>query len=197
LIESITERKLNYFSDIIKQEIEGKKGIARAMADAVHSKSAAAAIEAVERRNKVMLRAKQSEFARKQNRIIAQAKVRNMADLVKIRMHLTDHLFVDISANLAGFTQTTEYEAYLIDSINKARMQSGHNFSIIVLTPHDMRISEQIKTATGLLPECGEQDLIGGFILLNELRSVMLDCSFKARLATTKQGFCTERHGTT
>ena len=186
------ERKLEYFANTMMQEVEAKKSLAKLESTTTLTKSTAAAFEAATRHNRVMLQAKQGELQRNANRQIAQAKVQEMTQYVKTRKQQIDRLFIEIAAQLAAFTQKAEYEDYLLERIKEA--QSGHDFSIIKLSPHDMRLDTKIKSATGLTPEAGDQDFIGGFILLNELRTIQADYSFKARLSAAKKAFAHDQH---
>ena len=191
MISEKIERKLEYFANTMKHEVEARKSQAKSETTAALTKSTATALESAARRNKIMLRVKHGELQRNANRQISQAKVQEMAKFVNARKQLIDRLFVEIAAQLAGFTQEAEYESYLLEHIKES--MAGRDFSIIKLSPHDMRLGENIKSATGLTPESGEPDLIGGFILLNELRTIQADYSFKARLAAAKKAFAYDK----
>jgi len=189
LITEKTERKLEYFANTMQHSIEKKKLIANQTITANHNLVAKSTLESVVRHNKVMLEAKQAELKQKANRQIARAKVNALAQYMKTRNEQIDNLFVDIQGKLARFTQTKEYESYLIRQIKELTAAHSISFAIVILSPHDMRLESSIKTATGLVPKTGSQDFIGGFILLNEARSIQVDCTFKTRLSIAKKGF--------
>jgi len=182
-----TERKLEYFANTMHHIVEAKKQKAKHEATAGLTKTASEALESATRRNKVMLQAKQDEIKRGANRQVAQAKVRAIAQHVQTRKHQIDRLFVEVQAQLAQFTQEAEYENYQIARIKQA--QGISDFSIVQLSPYDMRFEASIKTATGLMPEAGGHDFIGGFILFNETRSIQVDYTFKTLLSIAKKGF--------
>jgi len=181
------ERKLEYFSDIIMREVEKKKNDANFKLAAELRQHNSATLEITARDNKQALQAKQDQIQQQANRQITTAKVRAMAQYVQTRNQQTDLLFIAVMAQLAQFTQQTEYETYLIACINK--MKNISNFTIVKLSPLDMRLEETIKTATGLTPETGDDNFIGGFILLNENRTIQIDYTFKTRLAIIKKDF--------
>jgi len=187
------ERKLTYFANAMQQQLDEKKHQATLAANSENQKSTAATLESTTRRNKIMLTAKRGELQRDANRKIAHAKVKAMAEYVASRKNLIDRLFVEIAAGLASFTQEDGYKSYLIERIEKAK--TAYTFSIVKLSPHDMRLEDAIKTATGLTPETGKDDYIGGFVLLNESRSVMVDHTFKTRLQAAKKEFVYDQNG--
>jgi len=182
-----TERKLEYFANTMHHIVEAKKQKAKQETTAGLSKTASEALESIARRNKVILKAKQDEIKRSANRQIAQAKVRALARYVQMRQHQIERLCVDVQAQLAQFTQETEYESYLIGRITQ--VQDIGDFSIVQLSPHDMRLEAAITAATGLLPEAGCHDFVGGFILVNQTRSIQMDYTFKTLLSIAKKEF--------
>lgn len=187
MIAEKTERKLEYFANTIQQTIEIKKRDAKNKTEVSINKTATETLEAIARRNKIMLQVKQNELKKIAGRQVAQAKVQAMSRYVQIRKQQIDRLFIEIQAQLAQFTQSAEYETYLLECIKKA--QQNGEFLIVKLTPHDMRFEETIKAATGLIPEAENQDLIGGFVILNEARTVQVNYSFKMRLSMAKEAF--------
>ena len=184
-----TERKLQYFSKTITQELEVKRQQHSQEATETYAKAAATALESAKRRNKVMLQAQHNELQRQANRKRVQAKVKEIARYVEERQRHIDTLFVDVTALLAGFTQEPGYERYLIERVYE--MQALHNnlFTIIKLSPHDMRLEKAIAAATGLIPENSGQDFVGGFILVSSCRRLQKDCTFRTGLANHRASF--------
>jgi vacuolar-type H+-ATPase subunit E/Vma4 len=181
------EQKLAYFADIMQHMVETKKHEARLETTAGLSKMASQALAQAANHHKISLKAKQDEARRKANKHIAKAKVHAMAAYVQMRHDHIDRLFIEVEAALTQFTQGNLYEAYLIDHIKQA--QSISDFAIVQLSPQDMHLGSAVKTATGLAPEAGRSDYIGGFMLLNKARSIQVDCTFKTRLAVAKGQF--------
>lgn len=179
------ERKLAYFANAMEEELKKNRAIKHS--DTEYKKINAETLETATRHSKIMINAKRNELYHESNRKIAHAKVKAIAEFVTLRKKQIDYMFVEIAAALSDFTQKAEYENYLIESINTAK--KAFNFSIIQLTPHDMRFENSIKTATGLIPETGNQCFIGGFILFNEKRSAMSDHTFETKLEIAKKEF--------
>jgi len=184
-----TERKLEYFTTAILHEAKIQKLHAKNETIAKHSKHIEETLEGAARRINVMLRAERDEIARSANRQISKAKVHAMAKCVEVRKQQIDRLFVTIEAKLASFTQEPEYESYMINRINEV-CKLGKLFSIVKLSPHDMRLETAVKAATGLLPEAGRHDYIGGFILLDTASKIRADYTFSTCLARAKKKFC-------
>jgi len=185
----INERKLQYFAETIQHEVTTRKQQALQQAAALHKKNALTAISAAKRRNKIEIVAMQNEMQRDANKQVAQAKVQAISAYVQTRDQLADRLCIDVTARLAAFTQDEKYENYMITRIKHmmALLKPPVAFAIIKLSPHDMRFESNIKDATGLTAEVGSQDYIGGFILLDEARSVQADYTFKTLLDLAKK----------
>jgi len=183
-----TERKLEYFANTILHEANLQKSREKNEAFTKHNRHIQETLESTARRINVMMQAKQDEITRSANRQISKAKVYAITQYVEARKQQIDRLFVDIQAKLASFTQEPEYENYMIQRIKQVQ-ELNQNFAVIKLSPHDMRLENAIKTTTGLVPEAGSHDYIGGFILLDSARKVRADYTFKTRLIQAKKRF--------
>jgi len=181
------ERKLSYFTKTIEDEAAAEQNEILSKSEKTHSKATLETFESIKHRNKVMLKAKQEELNRTSNRQIAEAKVKAMRGLVETRVEEIDKLFVNITALLAKFTLTAEYESYLVENINMKKTRA--NFTRVLLSPYDMRLEDKIKTATGLNIEPGREDYIGGFILLDKNHTIRDDCTFKTVLECRRDNF--------
>jgi len=177
------ERKLSYFSKTVEDELTTKQREIFAGS----KKDLYKTTENIEQQHQEKLKIKQEEFNRISNRKIAEAKVKAMRGFVEIKLEELEKLFVSISAILAEFTQSAEYENYLIESINAKKNRA--DFTRVLLSPYDMRMESKIKTATGLSVEPGRDDYIGGFILLDNNHTVRDDCTFKTTLDCEKSNF--------
>jgi len=185
------ERKLQYFEDALRHDIETKKKQAISQLTAELQKSSEETISQEAVCNNLKIQTAKEELTRNTNRQVSQAKVQAISQYVQTRKQQIDKLFVEVEAALASFTQVAEYEEYLLACIQKARQSS--DFFIIKLSPYDMRFSDTIKTATGLIPEEGSHDYIGGFALLNENRGILSDHTFKAKIAFAKRDFAYDK----
>ena len=184
-----TERKLEHFANAILHEANIQKSKAKNEALANHNRHIEETLASTARRINVMMRAGQDEIVRGANRQISKSKVQSITKYVEARKQQIDRLFVDVQAKLASLTQEPEYEAYMIQRVKQVQ-ELNQDFAIIILSPHDMRLENAIKAATGLMPEAGSHDYIGGFILLDAARTVRADYTFKTRLAQAKKRFC-------
>lgn len=184
-----TERKFEYFANAILNEANIQKSKEKNEALAKHSRHIEETLESTARRINVMMRAGQDEIIRSANRQISKAKVHAITHYVEARKQQIDRLFVDIQAKLASLTQEPEYETYMIQRIKQVQ-ELNKNFAIIKLSPHDMRLENAIKMATGLMPKAGSHDYIGGFILLDAACKIRADYTFKTRLTQAKKRFC-------
>jgi len=183
---TLSQVKLDYFSATIEDTLAAeayKKRQATQKANDTHIKDSLATAK---RRNKIALQAKQAEITRRANRQISEAKVQAIRKYVTIERQQKDELLVLARAQLASYTLGPDYKKYMLKRI--ARVNNSH-FAIIKLTPQDMLIADEIRAATGLVPEACGQEIIGGFILQDAQRTFQADHSFKTWLEEAVRDF--------
>jgi len=179
------ERKLDYFSNIMNHKVEKQRQRTRYEIEHALQLTATKTIEKAERRNKILQKTRQREIEYDINRQIAQAKLHALTQFTQIRKHQVGELLSSVQAQLLLFTQSDEYEKYIVDSVLKTQ----DIYTIIKLSPHDMRLGAKIKSATARVVETGESGYIGGFMLLNSTRTVQVDYTFKTRLEKAMEEF--------
>jgi len=175
------EGKLKYFEEVIAREVEARKRRAKHQLANDLSKSAAVAIEAAEDKVNSRVEAARRDLMRKANKKIATATAEAKAAYITSRNIQQSKLLDDVLEKLKLFTQSAEYESYLIERINSVKAMQ--EFTVVKLRPKDIFFAEAIQKATGLMPLAGENDYIGGFILHSENGKVQADYTFKERIS--------------
>jgi len=123
------------------------------------------------------------------NQRISQAKSQSRRAMATLREQLTARLFEDVKTDVIAFTHTPGYENLLIESIQATCAKSKHSFTYVQLPTGTWHLSNKIQEATGLTPEQGEENGIGGYMLLTANRNIAVDNTFKSRLASAAEEF--------
>ena len=184
-----TEKKLEYFAQAVAREVETKKRHARQQMAADMAAEVAQAVGQAQAGINEQIQAERHAIEKAGNKRITEAAIEARRALAALREQLTDELFDSIKTDLLAFTQSPEYESFLIKNATKA--QADNSYTFIRLTPCDMRFGSAIQEATGLIPEEGETAMLGGFKLLSENRSKAQEHTIAISLANARQEFST------
>jgi len=179
-----TDKKLEYFTQAISKEIESKKRTARKQMANEMNEAIAHAVAQAETEAADQIQAQHQLAQKANNKRVSQAQAQARRDLAALREQLTAQLFEGIQADIQAFTLTPGYEDFLIESIKLAQSQVKHNFTYVQLPPGTSHLSQKIQEVTGLTPEPGDENDIGGYKLLTENRNMTVDNTFKARIAS-------------
>jgi len=184
-----TEQKLEYFAKAISREVEAKKRKSRqetiSCMESEISKSESQQLEEIQ----AQINVQQQAIKRVGNIRITESKTQSRKSLSTLTERLIAQLFDQVKAEIIAFTQSLEYEAYLIRNIQAIQSQARQPYAYIQLAPEDMRLAPAIEKATGLTTEKTEENIIGGFRLLCKNRSKMSECSIQSRLTQARQEF--------
>jgi len=184
-----TEKKLEHFTEAIAKEVEAKKRKARWQMAADMNEAVSRGVAGAETEAELYISNEKQAVQKAGNKRISEAKTQYRRALTALHAELTAKLLEGVKADIVSFIQSHEYESYLIGSIQTALAQSRHSLLYVQLTQADLRLGSIIRDVTGLIPEQGEEDSIGGFRLLSANRGVAVDCTFKSRLAKEAEVF--------
>ena len=187
-----TEKKLEYFTEAITKEVENKKHHIRRQMAAEMSAAVSQAIAKASAEAEAQVASCSQAIQKAINKRITEAQTQARRDLVALRESLITRLFDGIKADIISFTNSDAYESFLINNIQAALAQSKHPYTYVQLTPSDMRLSHAIQDATGLTPEPGEEQDLGGFKLLSANRGKVTEYTFRSRLVSAMEAFSAE-----
>ncbi|MCL2528026.1 MAG: hypothetical protein FWE42_06340 [Defluviitaleaceae bacterium] len=187
-----TEKKLEYFTEAITKEVETKKRQARRQMAQDSDRDISHAVTAFEAEALAQNQPQIQAISKVMNKRITDAETEARRSFVYLQERLVLQLFDEIKGDIVSFTQSPEYESYLISSIQTAIKQSSQAYTFVQLSPQGMHLGSAVEKATGLMPEQGEESFIGGFRLFTENRTKMQDHTIAARLAEARQEFATE-----
>jgi len=187
-----TEKKLEYFTQAIEKEVEYKKRYSRQQMSAKVNDEVEKAVAEAKAEAKIQIQAQQQAIEKANNKRILEAISKTRRSYITLRERLTANLFDQIKTRVCAFTKSPEYEAYLIKSIQTAKTASKHHYQYVQLTPEDMAHAASIQNATGLTPEPGSADILGGFRLLTPSRGIVSEHTLSAGLTMARQEFSVE-----
>ena len=187
-----TEKKLEYFTQAITREVESKKRQARQQLTNDFNAAVYDAVTQAEAEAQAIITAEAQAIERANNKRITEAATESRRNLSALQENLTTQLFDEIAADITAFIKSSEYENYLINSIQSALAKSRHPYKYVQLPPDHAHLSNPIQNATSLITEQGEASMIGGFKLLTASRDKAVDQTFQSRLADIRQEFATQ-----
>jgi len=190
-----SDKKLEYFTEAIDREVESKKRKARQQMTAQHKDEVSQAATEAKAEANTQNQAQIQAIQKVMNKRITEATTEARRSLSNLRERLTAQLFDQVKAEIVAYTQSPEYENFLVNSAKAAQSQSRDPYTFIQLTPEDMHLGEAIQKATGLTPEPGDASILGGFKLLTENRGKGAEFTLSARLTAARQDFAKELGG--
>ena len=183
------EEKLAYFTQALSKEITAKKRQSHRKLTAHVNEAIARARAQAEVDAKAQIAAAKTGLEKSRAKQLSQARTQARRALADLTGHLTSLLFQEIRADLIAFTQSQEYENFLIDSILSTMAKTGRHFAFVQLP--QFHLAATIGEATGLTPEPAPETDIGGYRLLSANRSRALNHTFRHQLSKATEDFLT------
>ncbi|MCL2404286.1 MAG: V-type proton ATPase subunit E [Defluviitaleaceae bacterium] len=119
-----TEKKLEYFAETIAREIEEKKRKARQQLAAEMNETVSQAVAEAEAKAEQQIHMQRQAINKANNKRITEAKTQARRALTSLREQLAAELFYEIKTEIIAFTNSHDYESYLVSSIKAALLQS-------------------------------------------------------------------------
>jgi len=189
------EKKLECFIKIINKEVKSRKSQARHQMTATANEEITQAVTASSAEANAQTQAQLHTIQKIMNKRITAAQTESRRGLATLRERLTAQLFDQVKADIIAFANSPEYENYMVESIQKAQAQARSPYVFIQLAPNNTNLYDTIQNATGLTPEQGDENMLGGFKLLTENRSKGHEHTLSARLTDARQRFSEELNG--
>jgi len=186
------ERKLEFFTRTISQEVESRKREADYMLTANVNDEITAALKIATEEARIQTQAQMHAINKIMNKRVSTEQAESRRNLATMKERLTAQLFDRVKDDLNAFTKSDGYKSFMISSIKKAQEASRHPFAYIQLTPDDMYLGDAIQEATDLTPEVGDANMLGGFKLVSQNRGKIMEASFSAKLTQARQEFSQE-----
>lgn len=102
---------------------------------------------------------------------------------------LKEILFADVKNRLISFMETPEYTAYLIGKLNDAVSFAQGDVMTLYINPSDAGKKSVLEGSTGLTVTISKTDFMGGLRAVIHEKNILIDNSFKTKLAEQKETF--------
>ncbi len=191
-MDNITE-KLNTFTSLVIKDAEEKREKLMKSVEKEYSE------RLDERENELLENAYENiqeniqTAKREANERVLHAQMDSKKQLILRREEIIDEVMKTVRAKLVEFTESDEYEAWLISKIEKALFEVGKGSKIVYISPEDIKLREKIEQIPEMsklsVEASSERDFLGGAKVLNTDRRVSADYSFKEMLFEQKQTF--------
>jgi vacuolar-type H+-ATPase subunit E/Vma4 len=116
-------------------------------------------------------------------------------ELIMQREKIIDRVFDDVKKKLIEFTQSNEYEKWLIKRTAAAADEVGEGAKEVTVTAKDIRfkdtLEKSIKDIT-VVSDNGENDFIGGVTIINKDKNICVNYSISDMLAEKRISFLQE-----
>lgn len=101
-------------------------------------------------------------------------------ELLLHRNQLTQQVFDEVKKRLSDFSDSPEYPAYLTASLKAAAKEFPCENAVVRVKPDDLKYEKQIKAAFSvpITVVADPKNHLGGFILVNLEKGVLIDHSF-------------------
>lgn len=191
-MDNLTE-KLNTFTSLVLNDA---------------SKKREQLLELVEREHKERLTQKENEFLQEAyeeiQRAVSDAKKHSnekvlheeldaKKKLLSAREKIISEVMTAAADRLKEFVSGNDYEAWLINKIEKALFEVGKGSKTVYISSNDLKYKDKIEkldsTARITVEAAGDRDFLGGAKIYNTDRKVAVDYSFKEMLSEQKRSF--------
>ena len=186
---AVSEKKLEYFNRAVRKEVEAKKRQTRQQLANEFNCAVAQAVADTQAETHRQVQAQNQALTRIANKRVAEATTEVRRSLAYLQERLTAQLFDGIKADVVAFTQSAEYEDFLVSGIKAAVGRLGYAPVYVQIVPDDMRFKTAVEEGTGLTVELGDSGMLGGFRLLDEKRYRVEEYSFQAGITAARQEF--------
>ena len=140
-----------------------------------------------------------TEAKRAANEKVLHTELEAKKQLLAARESIVNSVLEGASVKLKEFTQSDEYEAWLLKKIGQAVLEVGNGHKTVYVTSADFKFKNKIEAIEPdqiTVDAVSEKDFIGGVKVFNPERRVSVDYTFKEMLADEKKSFL-QRSGLT
>lgn len=190
------EEKLNVFSKLVfeKEQHECKRILEEL--NKKNNELLKKAKSEVEDKRKALIQKYTKMAQREKDRLISEAKVNRRKKILAKKNKLLQQFIKEIEENALLFTKTNEYKIYLKEKITEVLSNFNKNKIIILqLTKKDIERHEndiyELIEELGYIKDrvklaCVNEDIIGGFIAINEDFTFRINCTLKMQILENK-----------
>lgn len=134
--------------------------------------------------NKIQKTVKETEA--KYSRMYALEEQKMRMDSLRHREELSEKIFSDIEEKLYSFAKTPSYADYLMKIVAE---ENYSKCAVLSLSPNDSKYSDKLSAKTGCEVRLDDSIKIGGVMIIDAERGVVIDRTFDNALEEQKKSF--------
>lgn len=141
-----------------------------------------------EQKNKEYIQYETNRILNNVNSRISSYEAEKKSDLISLRTSIADKVFDEVRTKLEKFTQSDEYEAFLIKSAKELHNEMGES-TIIFIGEKDVDFTQKIKNCVNCEIRVDNEITIGGLRATDKDGLVMADDTLDARFNEAQKNF--------
>ncbi|NLU31066.1 MAG: hypothetical protein GXX04_00385 [Clostridiaceae bacterium] len=183
--------KLGRFSEMVMQEAYRKKK--ERIRQAMQEKKEIISSSEIQYLQKAYEKIQEAlrKFERKHNEEISKAIVESKEALFNRREEIISSVFANVRKRIEEFAGSSGYPDRMEKELENALRQAGEGKIIVTASAKDMELFSGIRTKLGEdfdLQE-SDEDIIGGFLVMNRDKGLVWDHSYLSRLNNERASF--------
>lgn len=185
------EKKLDKFSSAVLKDAEAQREKILAEIEEYRKAEMEKAEEDILHEAYIMIQNEISAIKNQQSRRISLAELEGRRKFLKQREDIMARVFKETSARIVEFTHTTEYQNKLCDAVRKNCEAMPEGDIVIQVKRDDLAFADALTAASGRAArvEANSSITLGGYILINKDKGVIIDESLDLKLSNQKDWF--------
>lgn len=125
------------------------------------------------------------------NEKVSKALLESKHALFKRREEMIELIFLNVKTKISQFKREEGYKSYIEDMVKNGLNTIGQGDVQIYADSDDLALLEEIKQKNNLSFDVLESDdkLLGGLVIVNRSKGILLDYSFKSKLDYERENF--------
>ena len=128
-----------------------------------------------------------AEIKGKAGREVSQKRTECRKKLLERRARLAEGVFADAERKIAAFTESADYEPFVINSVKSAAAALGEGERTVFVRQRDMHLADAIKSAADCSVEMSDDIVLGGIMM--KCGRLIADDTLDARLERERSAF--------
>ena len=134
-----------------------------------------------------VVRRRSAENKGKAGREVSQMRTGCRKKLLERRARLAEGVFADAERKIAAFTESADYEPFVINSVKSAAAALGEGERTVFVRQQDMHLADAIKSAADCSVEMSDDIVLGGIMM--KCGRLIADDTLDARLERERSAF--------
>ncbi len=187
------EEKLKSFSAIVLDEANKQKeqklsALEKEKNRCIDEKETELLTDAYEDIQKSVMRSRRENSER-----VLKVETEMKKELIMLREKIIDNVFDEVQKKLSDFTDSAEYEKWLIDRTKAACDEVGAGSREVYVSKKDIKFKDILeKSIDGISVMCTDDDFIGGASVTNKDRNICVNYSMRDMLEEKRASFLQE-----